>query len=161
MARGDTFNVNIPGIGWHMTVVLQERGPMVLDIFGQTQAHLGAHVVSPRDPVAAEFGGQVFHPTHFHKNNLALLPKSLLPQGRMGHIDDAYLPNFVKAAKPGLVALTNIEAALAKSNGQCECPGACKKHEAPCPTITPPGAGFALTNWKITPKGRIFCRACW
>lgn len=161
MAIGDVYYVDVPErTGMHMAVIVAERDANVVIIFGQTEAHHGAHVVKPSDPVAREFSPRLKYETHFHKNNLAVMPAKNLPSARLGHIDDHLLPGFRKAAQSGLVLLGQIREGLRAAEHMCQCNGGCKRHAPPCPSKFDPAVGHSVLDWRITPRKTVVCRAC-
>lgn len=163
MSRGDTYELVIPGgIGLHYAVVIQEPKGWAIVIYGQTEEHPGAYPITPNDPVASEFGGRIVRKTHFHRNNIAAIPISQLPAGRLGHVDDTLLPDFIKAAKPGLIEFKKITDQLRASGNQCECQGGCSRHAGRCATVAvaAPPVGRALMEWRLTVRGTVVCRAC-
>src|ERR1700722_16367770 len=162
MARGDVYLIDVPeNIGPHFSVVLRERNGTVVVIFGQTQGYPGAHKGEPADAVAREFGASLVRATHFHKNNLAVVPAASLRPPRLGHIDDDDLPSFEKAARPGFAELGRIVDALQMAGHRCQCQGGCKKHQPPCPRVVNPATGHSLMDWRLTPSKRVVCRSCW
>jgi hypothetical protein len=162
MPRGDVHYVDVPtNIGWHMVVVLRESAQAVIIIFGQTEPRHGSHVVSPADSVAKEFAPHLVHATHFHKNNLAVIPAALMPAARLGHIDDDDLPAFLKAARAGFVLLDQISTALRAAGYRCQCQGGCNRHPVPCPSMLIPAMGHSVMDWHMTPSSKVVCRSCW
>ena len=163
MARGDVYYLSVPvDIGPHMAVIVRERDPFVITIFGQSERRHGAHMVAPNDGVAREFRPHIVRATYFHRNNIALVPMRALPNARIGHIEDDDLPPFLKAAREGLALLGQIGEALIAAGHRCQCGGGCKRHiDAPCPKVADPAIGHSVMDWRITTRQTIVCRACW
>jgi hypothetical protein len=159
--RGDTYYLDVPTVGHHMAVVVRTRGTDRIIIYGQTETHAGAHIVDTSSPVASEFPVHLRYATHFHKNNLAVIPEGRFPSTRLGHIYDQHLASFVKAANAGLILLGQVECAMQLAGHQCQCQGSCGRHSPPCPTKVSPAVGYSLAGWKMTPKNKVFCRGCW